>query len=195
MSNDEWIGLIERDKSESSYWKNLVEKGKRYEGAEDDFKKLRCENTDYLMGLVEKYGWPSKDTLGKEINIAAFRTARNSIQSPDKMRYFLTKIEISVQKGESEKNIWAGLNDCIKCYEGKKQIYGFFLEWHESGDLYANVENVDKANKLRAEIGMESIELALIAHKKELEKSPGSKPKDIKKHNDMAKNWAQSVGW
>ena len=187
--------LISRSEKEKYFWRKIEESGKRYEGAESEFKELRSHNSQFLSGLVNENGWPSISTYGEEVNEAAYRIARASIEHPREMKYFLEKLSESVVSGESKPVHRAALEDCIRYYEGKPQVCGFFLEWKVSGELYANVESIDVANTTRMELGLPSVQEAIKKHLKELESNPGSKPKDIQSHNEMHRNWAKSVGW
>ena len=187
--------LISRSEKEKYFWRKIEESGKRYEGAESEFKELRSHNSQFLSGLVNENGWPSISTYGEEVNEAAYRIARASIEHPREMKYFLEKLSESVVLGESKPVHRAALEDCIRYYEGKPQVCGFFLEWKVSGELYANVESIDVANITRMELGLPSVQEAIKKHLKELESNPGSKPKDIQSHNEMHRNWAKSVGW
>ena len=190
-----WEELISRSQEEKKFWREIVESGKRYDGAESQFKELRSENTMYLYEVVERNGWPSISECGEEVNEAAYSIARASIQHPTEMKYFLAKLSDSVKKEESKPVHVAALSDSIKYYEGKPQVFGMWLEWNVSGELYANVESIEVANIKRKELGLPSVHAAVQAHLKELESNAGSKPKDIAAHNKMHRKWAESVGW
>ncbi len=187
--------LVERNRKENNYWAEIVKSGRRYDGAEDEFKKLRYENTIFLHELLQANDWPAISEYGEEVNSAACKIAIKSTESPKKMRFFYKQLTESVEQSESNPVSQAALGDCIKYYEGKKQKYGLCLEWHENGNLYANVEDVEQANTLRKALGIESIEEAIQAHLQELGSNPGGKPQDIVQHNNMHRKWAASVGW
>lgn len=195
MNEEVWKTLVERNRKENNLWAEIVKSGRRYESAEDEFNKLKHDNTNFLYELIQAHGWPAISTHGEEVNSAAYQIARNSIESPNMMRFFHKQLIDSVERRETNPVKQAALGDCIKYYEGKKQKYGFFLEWHENGYLFANVEDVEQANTLRKALGIESLEEAIQAHLQELEGNPGGKPQDIVQHNNMFRKWAASVGW
>jgi len=187
--------LVSRSEQEKYIWREIVESGKRYEGAESKFKELRSDNSKYLFRIVNEIGWPEISKYGEEVNEAAYCIARAAIAHPKEMKYFLGKISESVESGESNPAHLAALEDCIRYYEGRSQICGLFLEWKVSGELYANVESMDIANATRKKLGLPSVQEAIKAHLEELNSNPGSKPKDIQSHNEMHRNWAKRAGW
>lgn len=190
-----WKEIVSRSQEEKKFWREIVKSGKRYEGAELQFKELRSENAIYLYEVVKRNGWPSILECGEEINKAAYSIASASTQHPKEMKYFLAKLTDSAKKDASNPVHVVALTDRINYYEGKQQVCGMYLEWNVSGELYANVASIEEANIKRKELGLPSVQEAVQAHLKELESNPGSKPKDIAAHNKMHRTWAESVGW
>lgn len=190
-----WQDLISKSQQEQNFWRAIEQSGKRYEGAEQAFKTLRENNTQYLYVLAKRDGWPSISKYGAAINEAANCIARASIATPVAMRFFATLLSASAQTNESKPIHAAALLDCIAYYEGRPQVCGLFLEWQPSGELYANVTSIDEANSRRSELGLPSLTQAINDHLALLESNPGSKPQDINAHNKMHRAWAKSVGW
>ena len=60
--------LVSRSEKEKYTWREIVESGKRYEGAEAKFKELRSDNSKYLFGIVNEIGWPEISKYGEEVN-------------------------------------------------------------------------------------------------------------------------------
>lgn len=187
--------LIAMSEAESRAWITLTKTGNRYDDMPEEFEQLRINNAEELHDIIKSYGWPGAAIVDEDGEIAAFKVARNAISKPKLMKQFLEYIKEAVSKGEARELHKACLEDCILFYQNKPQLYGMCFDWDEDGGLTVNIENMDIANKNRKELGLETIEEAMLRHKNELKQEVGGIPKDIKDHKRRAHEWAESVGW
>ena len=67
--------------------------------------------------------------------------------------------------------------------------------WNESGELVANVDNIELANEFRKEIGLKTVEEAKESHRKEIELEGGRPPSNYHEHKRQEHAWAKRVGW
>ncbi len=173
----------------------ILKEGTLNDGYDPRMEALHVENADKLDELIEKYGWPGRSLVGTEGADAAFMLACHSISNPELQRKFLNQLQEAVKKGDATKPQAACLGDRIRFNEGKPLKYGMLFDWNESGELVANVENIDVANELRKEMGLKSVEEAKALHQKEIEREGGRPPSDYHEHKVQEHAWAKRVGW
>ena len=159
------------------------------------WNRLHLENAKKLNEIVEKHGWPGRSLVGTEGADAAFMLACHSISKPDFQRKFLQHIKEALKKGEATKPQAACLEDRILFNEGKPLKYGMLFDWDESGELSANVENLELANELRRGMGLKTVEEAKELHRKEIKMEGGRPPSDYHEHKRQEQAWAKRVGW
>jgi hypothetical protein len=86
------------------------------------------------------------------------------------------------------------LEDRIRCFEGREQIYGSQFDWDENGQMsplpIADRENVDER---RRAVGLDSLAERTAAIRASL---AGEKcPADLASRRRDAEEWAFRVGW
>jgi hypothetical protein len=187
--------LLAMKQKDMDYRDSLLKNGSLYEGYDDRMEAIHLENAERLNEIIQSNGWPGKFLVGKEGATAAFMIAQHTISSPMLQRSFLKSLSKAVVDGEATKIQEACLQDRILFNEGKPQQYGMLFDWNDNGELFTVVDDIEKANKRRKELGLKTVEEATEAHRKEVVEEGGGPPKDIKKHRQMALEWAIKVGW
>lgn len=166
-----------------------------YDGYDPRMEALHLGNAEKLNEIIEKYGWPGRSLVGKEGANAACVLAQHSISKPELQRKFLQHIKVAVNKREATSCQAACLEDRILFNEGTPLKYGMLFDWDESGELIANVGNVELANELRREMGLQTVEEAKECHRKEIEMEGGGPPSDYHEYKRQEQAWAKRVGW
>ncbi|MFT5618487.1 MAG: hypothetical protein ACI85I_001722, partial [Arenicella sp.] len=114
---------------------------------------------EYKIGqIVNEYGWLGKSKVGDEANQAIWLIVQHA-ELPTQEK-FLPLLESSVAKGESEGWHLAFLQDRILMRKNEKQIYGTQSLWDKTinkNRIYP-IRDRKNVNKLRKELGLESIE-------------------------------------
>lgn len=187
--------LLAMKKADLDHREAILKAGRLYEGYDKKMESIHLENAQALQQIIDDHGWPGYSLVGEEGAKAAFMIAQHSISHPTLQRSFLESLTEAASNGEASKIQAAGLQDRILYNEGLPQKYGMLFDWNDDGELFTRVDDIEKANKRRASLGLKSIEEATEAHRKEIIEEGGGPPKDIVKHRQMAKNWAIKVGW
>lgn len=118
-------------------------------------------NVIKLEKLIEINGWPVVSRVGESQVSSAFTILLHA-NLETKKRY-LPFIQESVAEGELPKRAFAYFVDKMKTSEGKDQVYGTQLKFNESRGQYElyPLEDVDRLNTRRFEMGLDSIETYL----------------------------------
>jgi len=133
------------------------EKEKRVSDLSGRQDKLDKRNIKKLAKIIEKYGWPTRSTVGKEGSLAAFLVVQHGDLEYQK-KYF-PMLKEAVNKGEADRDDAALLEDRILMREGKKQIYGTQLHFNEATkklELWP-IEDEEGVDARRARVGLEPI--------------------------------------
>lgn len=182
-------------RNDLEYRDSIVKEGGLYDGYDAGMESIHLQNADRLQQIIQQVGWPGISLVDEEGANAAFLIAQHSISNPSLQRSFLDSLAEAVAAGEAKKLHHACLQDRILFNEGKPQRYGMLFDWSDDGEFTALVDDIDKANQRRKEIGLNTtIQEAAAAHRKEVEKE-GGPPKDIPHHRKLANDWAIKVGW
>ena len=122
-------------------------------------KTIDQESSDIISGIIDQYGWLGKDKIGSEANQVLFLGIQHIDDLVIQSKY-LPIIRAAVQQGSAEPWHLGFLTDRMLMNQGKKQIYGTqIITSKKPGDSYVvPLENPDKVNELRKEIGLEPLE-------------------------------------
>jgi outer membrane protein OmpA-like peptidoglycan-associated protein len=112
----------------------------------------------FLKQLLSKYGYPKISEVGKKAAEAAFLIIDHADLKT--MKSFLPKLEQAYKEKEAEGKWYATMYDRILIYEGKPQKYGtqYVLSLIEPDTFVLGaLENSDKVNEYRQEMGLSSL--------------------------------------
>lgn len=145
-----WIAeIIEMAEKDQEMRRRGVETGERDEG-------LDRSNTERMKAIIEQVGWPTISKAGAAASHKAWLLVQHS---PDvEFQKRCLKMMKQEQDGEVNKKDIAYLEDRILILEGKPQIYG--TQFKKEGNEYIvyPIENPERIDELRKELGMESLE-------------------------------------
>ena len=111
---------------------------------------------DDITEIIDQYGWLSPDDIGYEANQALFLCIQHSEDSLIQNRY-LPILKEAVQKGAAKGWQYAFLTDRCLMNQGQKQIYGTQKITRNGVDYLVPLQNIDKVDSLRKEIGLEPL--------------------------------------
>jgi hypothetical protein len=173
----------------------LLSKGTLFDGYDKEMESLHIENAEKLSDIVDEYGWPGRSLAGKDGADAAFMLAQHSISKPALQRKFLEYLRVAAEQGEATYIQVACLEDRILFNEGNSQKYGMIFDWDESGNLFANVDDIGLANERRSKLGLKTIEEATRLHAMEIKLEGGGPPSGFHHRKRLEEEWAKRVGW
>jgi hypothetical protein len=154
-----------------------AERKAEYQKIEDAVKRADQENTDRLVTIVEKYGWPSTTLVGKDGAHAAWLLVQHADATPKFQRMCLD-LMAKLPKNEVSQTDLAYLTDRVLLAEGKKQIYGTQFTFAHGKQVPRPLEDAAHVDKRRAEVGLRP----LAEYVKDLESTYGGPPKNRKAH-------------
>jgi hypothetical protein len=147
--------LLTRVKTEQAARMKLIDAGnpppadllKAVKNADD-------KNRAWLKGVVEKYGWPGRSLVGEDGAHAAWLLVQHADADLPFQKKCLTLLEAAVRKGEAAGTDLAYLTDRMLAAEGKKQRYGTQLEQKDGKLVPKPVEDPEKLDARRKELGL-----------------------------------------
>ena len=170
----------------------LARTGELFEGYNPKMEEAHLKNARELERMIDEHGWLGKSLVGSDGAEDAWLIVQHAISLPDFQRKCLRMIKKAVEDGEAEAWQAAYLEDRINFFEGKPQRYGTQSDWNEEGKMQVyKLENEDKVNEYRAEIGLKPLENLIWENKETTE----NKPKDWQKRKEEFSAWAGKVGW
>ena len=156
-------------------------------------EQLHRQNASRLREIIHQQGWPGITSVGTDGEEAAWRIAQHSIGEPEFMRQVLQLLKSAAEKGEAP--LWqiAMMEDRIRLFEGRLQLYGTSFDWDEEGLMspYPAIENPESIDQRRAQMGLPPLG----------EKKTGYRPVDepppanLQERRKQMDQWARSAGW
>lgn len=154
---------------------------------------VHISNAAHLTAIIEQYGWPGNSLVGEEGAWAAWLISQHAIGNPPFMRHCLTLLKQAAANNEVTPWQVAFLEDRIRMYEGKPQIYGTQFQPNKNGELEPYlIENPEFVNDRRLAVGLNTIEerTAELIAQSTRENIPT--PPDL---DEQYQKWLYSVGW
>ena len=191
MTNEEIAQLIITLKNKDLEFRNqLVETGELGNGYHHEMESIHNENADILNELIDKYGYPTEDKVGKEANHAAWLIIQHAIGKPAFMKKCLD-ILANINPLQS-----AYLSDRISVLEGKHQHYGTQFDWDENGILNPNpYDNLIKVNQRRKTLGLNSLDEQTKLMRIQSTNQNQSPPSNHSQRQNEIIEWKKKVGW
>jgi hypothetical protein len=150
-------------------------------------------NAARLSIIIEQYGWPGKCLVGEDGAWAAWLIAQHSIGNPPFMRHCLSLLKQAASNNEVIPWQAAMLEDRIRMYEGKPQIYGTQFQPGNTGELNPYpIENPDSVNERRFAVGLNTLEERTAELRVQSAHENVPKPPSIE---GQYEKWLYSVGW
>ena len=185
--------LLEMKAEDPRVREELAKTSELFDGYAPQMEIVHLKNAAELERMLEENGeWLGKSLVGEDGAEAAWLIVQHSISLPEFQRKCLKLIEDAKEKGEAETWQAAFLYDRICCFEGKPQKYGTQFDWNEGGKMQVwTLENEEKVNEYRAEVGLKPLESLIW----ENEETKENKPADFQKRQEEYLAWAKKVGW
>jgi hypothetical protein len=141
--------------------------------------------------------WFGKSIVGEDGAEAAWIIVQHAISLPELSRRMLPILRREAEKDEVPLWQTAFLDDRIRSFEGKPQLYGSQFDWNERDAMSPNEifepENIDER---RAAIGLAVPYSEYIKeHNEAVRKAGEPVPQDLEKREREFLEWARRVGW
>lgn len=168
----------------------LISRGVLFDGYHPEMEAVHVRNAARLKEILAEHGWPVPGLVGREGAEAAWLIVQHAIGDPALQRLSLQMLQDAAQSGEVPRWQAAMLEDRIRMFEGKAQIYGTQLETDSEGAIRPYLlEHPEQVEERRREVGLEPLRDRLAREK------PFPKPADPERVEREYQAWLRRVGW
>lgn len=114
--------------------------------------------TERLKEIIEEYGWPTIDLVGKEGEDAAWAIAQHSDLDPEFQETALELLRAAAEDGQASWGNVAYLEDRVAAAKGEPQTYGTQVGCGPNGPKPATpLKDPDQVDELRAKAGLDPL--------------------------------------
>jgi hypothetical protein len=184
---DELIAMAEHDRKVGD---ELAASGALYEGYDPRMAAVHEKNALRLQEIMAQIGWPTERLVGKRAAEAAWLIAQHAIAHPQFQRSCLEFLAVAAR--EHLVPAWqpAMLEDRIRVFEGRPQLYGTQLEPDEHGNMRPyTIEDPEGVDERRRAVSLEPLAERLARAK------PQPLPADRERFEHDYQEWLIAVGW
>lgn len=183
------VAMAENDRSVRN--KLLADGSLASQGYHPRMETVHKRNASRLARIIEQHGWPGESLVGEDGARAAWLIAQHAIGNPLFMRRSLSMLKRAAAEREVPQWQVAMMEDRIRMYEGRPQVYGTQFQPDDNGKLVPYViEDPSNVNDRRHAVGLNPLEERILQTQSAEEKL--STPSDWKAEYER---WLQSVGW
>jgi hypothetical protein len=168
----------------------LIRRGVLYDGYHPEMEAIHVRNASRLKEILSEHGWPAPALVGDDGADAAWLIVQHSIGDPPFQRQCLRLLQDAAES--SDVLLWqaAMLEDRIKMFEGRPQIYGTQLETGSDGRVRPYLlEDPEHVEQRRSRVGLEPLNKRLAREK------PSPRPADPERFEREYQAWLRRVGW
>ena len=189
----ELIAMAEEDQRVRA---ELARDGSLFEGYHPRMQSLHDANAARLSAILDAHGWPGQSLVGREGAFAAWLIAQHAIGQPAFQRRVLELLKPAIPTGEVPALHAAMLEDRIRSFEGRPQLYGTQFDWDEQGRM-SPLPHDDPARveARRREIGLKPLADDLRKRRAAMAQDPERPPRDWARRQREMEEWCRKVGW
>lgn len=174
----------------------LITKGTLFNGYHPEMEAIHISNSKKLEQIINEFGFPTKSRVGKESATAAWVIVMHSISNPPFMKKVVALLKDPRFTDEVDPKELAYLEDRIRVFEGKSQVFGTQFDWDENNVLSPYpIENVEKVNELRTKLGLLPIEEQTEIMQERARREGDQPSKNYLERVRERAAWARRVGW
>ncbi len=175
----------------------LAESGELFGHYHPAVAELHRENARRLREILADHGWPDRARHGEAAVEAAWLIVQHAIGEPEFQRSMLPLLEEQARLGRIRPALVAMLEDRIRAFEGRPQLYGTQMDWDERGELspWPAVGDPEDVDRRRASVGLPPLAENIRRLRDEARQSGERPPADLAGYREAAQAWARSVGW
>ncbi|HXG68543.1 MAG TPA: DUF6624 domain-containing protein [Blastocatellia bacterium] len=188
--------LLEMAAEDRRVREELAADGSLFEGYHPRMEAVHRRNAARLVAIMEEYGWPGCSLVGEDGEEAAWLIAQHAIGDPPLQRRGLELIRQAAAQGETPAWQAAMLEDRIRMFEGKPQLYGTQYDWDENGLMSpCPIEDAERVDERRLAVGLGPLEENTRRVREGVARSKEQPPRDCAARQKEMDEWARVVGW
>jgi len=146
--------LLDMEARDQAMRAELTAAGELNDGYHARLEELHRANASRLRQIIAVFGWPGVTLVGDQGAKAAWRIALHSISEPPFMRQCRDLIDRASEAGDAPRWQFAIIDDRIRVYEGRPQLYGTQLRMGANGLEPHPIENQGRINSMRMQAGL-----------------------------------------
>jgi hypothetical protein len=174
----------------------LIAAGELGDGYHPRMEAVHRRNAARLKEVIAAHGWPGNSLVGEEGAKAAWFILQHAIGEPALQRRGLELLRQAVAAGEAAAWQAAYLEDRVRFFEGRPQVYGTQYEWGDDGQLGPYpVEDVAGVDERRRSVGLWPLEENTRRMREDVARSGEEPPADPAGERRKLEEWVRSVGW
>lgn len=127
---------------------------------------------------------------------AAWLIAQHAIGNPELQRKVLALIKAAAASGDVPMWQMAMLEDRVRMFEGRLQLYGTQFDWDDNGEMspYPPIEDRENVDERRRTVGLIPLEEDIKRRRADVAQTKERPPQDLKARREEMEEWARSVG-
>jgi hypothetical protein len=190
---DELLALETEDRRVRA---ELIAAGELGDGYHPRTEAVHRRNAARLKEVIAAHGWPGNSLVGEDGAKAAWFILQHAIGEPALQRRGVELLRQAVAAGEAAAWQAAYLEDRVRFFEGRPQVYGTQYEWGDDGQLGPYpVENMAGVDERRRSVGLWPLEENTRRMREDVARSGEGPPEDPAGERRKMEEWARSVGW
>lgn len=172
----------------------LAADGSLFDGYHPEMRAVHEVNADAVAELIRDSGWPTEERVGADGAEAAWLVVQHAISRPALCWAVLIELKRLGEAGKVPRWQAAYLEDRIRVFEGRAQLYGTSFDWDEEGRMSPRpIEHPELVDQRRQAVGLEPLREATARHR---QGSPSEfRPADMDQRRREIEAFAHAVGW
>jgi hypothetical protein len=186
--------LLAMAETDLSVRARLAADGSLFEGYHPEMRAAHEANADALAQIIAERGWPEEEQVGADGAEAAWLIVQHAISRPALCRSVLIELKRLGDAGKVPRWQAAYLQDRIRVFEGRPQLYGTSFDWDEEGQMSpCPIEHPERVDERRQAVGLEPLRDATARHREGSATEP--RPADMDQRRREMEDFARAVGW
>lgn len=153
---DESLGkaLLDMEARDQALRAELTAQGELEGRYHPRMEELHRANASRLRQIIAVFGWPGTALVGERAAQAAWRIAQHAISEPAFMRQCRELLDAASKAGDVPRWQFAMIDDRIRVYEGRPQLYGTQLRDGPGGPEPHELQDAGRVNSMRMQAGL-----------------------------------------
>jgi hypothetical protein len=192
---EELLAMMRRDDEVRA---RLAADGSLYQGYHREMEAVHRSHATRLHEIFdERDRWPGRSEVGDDGAAALWRLVQHAIGDPPLLRNFLDHLNRLAGTVDDRPTERAMLEDRVRVFEGRPQLYGTQLDWDGDGrlDVAVGVEDPLHVDQRRAAVGLPPLQDTLAAKRSGTSEPLDKPPADPERHRLQYERWLREVGW
>jgi hypothetical protein len=186
---DELLSMKEEDVRVRA---ELAADGSLFDGYHPRMEDVHRRNAARLQQIIDEHGWPGKTLVGEDGAEAAWLIAQHAIGEPDFQRSCLKLLKTAADVGEVPAWQPAYLEDRIRVFEGRPQIYATQFDIGDDGlPIPYEIDEPDSVDERRRAVGLEPLAEQIGRAERVDPPTPEMRAKRDREYRE----WLRRVGW